>query len=116
MSGLYGTFSDSLRQVIFESTPKPFISSWDQSSQEIIEIKHRRKAMPGRDGTGPLGQGPLTGRSMGCCAVDIDRANMGNARGRNQKFSNFNRGYGPRMGASCGRGDQRGRGRLKQSS
>ncbi len=70
--------------------------------------------MPGRDGTGPLGQGPLTGRSLGCCAVDIDRVNMGNTRGnnRNQEVSSFNRGYGPRMmGAGCGRGNRRGRGR-----
>jgi hypothetical protein len=24
--------------------------------------------MPGRDGTGPLGKGPMTGRGMGYCA------------------------------------------------
>jgi hypothetical protein len=29
--------------------------------------------MPGGDRTGPLGQGPMTGRSMGYCAVRVPR-------------------------------------------
>jgi hypothetical protein len=29
--------------------------------------------MPRFDGTGPLGQGPMTGRGMGYCAVPADR-------------------------------------------
>lgn len=31
--------------------------------------------MPGFDGSGPLGQGPLTGRGMGYCAVPLDEVN-----------------------------------------
>ena len=30
--------------------------------------------MPGFDGTGPMGLGPLTGRGMGYCAVPVDQA------------------------------------------
>lgn len=29
--------------------------------------------MPGYDGTGPRGQGPMTGRGEGYCAVPLDR-------------------------------------------
>ncbi|MBU5689764.1 MAG: DUF5320 domain-containing protein [Candidatus Aenigmatarchaeota archaeon] len=32
--------------------------------------------MPGRDGTGPLGQGPLTGRGLGRCRKHRDIANI----------------------------------------
>ena len=27
--------------------------------------------MPGFDGTGPHGKGPMTGRGMGCCAIPL---------------------------------------------
>ena len=47
--------------------------------------------MPNRDKTGPMGQGPLTGRGLGPC---------GQGTGRN-----FGRGFG------CGRGFGRGLGR-----
>lgn len=40
--------------------------------------------MPRRDGTGPMGQGPLTGRGLGPCA-------RGSAFGRG-----MGRGFGPR--------------------
>ncbi len=30
--------------------------------------------MPGFDGTGPMGQGPMTGRGMGYCAVPLPPA------------------------------------------
>ena len=57
--------------------------------------------MPFRDGTGPGGKGPMTGRSEGYCIVDIRRS-----------FNTpvFSRGwFGPARG--CRRGASRGRGR-----
>ncbi|MFA5100509.1 MAG: DUF5320 domain-containing protein [Candidatus Omnitrophota bacterium] len=44
--------------------------------------------MPGFDGTGPMGQGPMTGGGRGYCAVAVNNAGrqpaqgMRNARGR----------------------------------
>jgi hypothetical protein len=40
--------------------------------------------MPGQDGTGPLGQGPLTGRGLGPCGCGMRRG--------------FSRGYGRGFG------------------
>jgi hypothetical protein len=40
--------------------------------------------MPGQDGTGPLGQGPLTGRGLGPCGCGMRRG--------------FGRGYGRGFG------------------
>lgn len=37
--------------------------------------------MPNRDGTGPEGKGPKTGRGMGKCAGDNPRPNIGRGRG-----------------------------------
>jgi len=37
--------------------------------------------MPGRDGTGPKGQGPMTGRGMGLCILKIDPFEPGSADG-----------------------------------
>lgn len=48
--------------------------------------------MPGRDGTGPMGQGSVTGRGLGFCTGV-------NAR----KYSNsLRRGFGYRMGLNYG--------------
>ena len=33
--------------------------------------------MPGFDGTGPMGLGPLTGRGMGYCAVPVGQSPVG---------------------------------------
>lgn len=44
--------------------------------------------MPGFDGTGPLGQGPRTGRGLGYCAPGLG----------------FGRGYGLGRGRGLGRG------------
>ena len=38
--------------------------------------------MPGGDGTGPLGQGPMTGRGMGWCGHRGDARGLGRGRGR----------------------------------
>ena len=44
--------------------------------------------MPGGNGKGPLGVGPMTGRGMGRCATGYGNAGFGRDRG----------GCGPRMG------------------
>lgn len=56
--------------------------------------------MPGYDGTGPRGEGPMTGGGFGYCAGDV-RPIFGRARG-------FGRGGG--FGRGLGRGFGRGRG------
>ena len=54
--------------------------------------------MPGGDRTGPLGEGPLTGRRLGYCA-GFDRPGFMNVR------SNWGGGYGRRFrGGYTGRG------------
>jgi len=47
--------------------------------------------MPGQDGTGPTGQGALTGRGLGPCGAGL-------ARGRG-----FGRGFGRGLGRGFGR-------------
>ena len=37
--------------------------------------------MPGFDGTGPLGQGPMTGRVRGFCALKVSEENPGEVKG-----------------------------------
>lgn len=59
--------------------------------------------MPRRDGTGPMGAGPMTGRGFGPCAAD--RA-MGNRAGLGMGY-----GYGRGRGCGYGRGYGRGFGR-----
>lgn len=46
--------------------------------------------MPGQDGTGPQGQGPMTGRKMGLC----------NSSNRSRRYNNrvFRRGRGRGLG------------------
>ncbi|MDD2294724.1 MAG: DUF5320 domain-containing protein [Eubacteriales bacterium] len=48
--------------------------------------------MPGRDGTGPLGQGAMTGRGLGVCT------------GANVGFFGAGRGCGMGLGGGYGRG------------
>jgi hypothetical protein len=55
--------------------------------------------MPGGDGTGPLGRGPLTGRGLGPCA--------GYSVPRDANSPRFGRGYG--QGFGRGYGKSRGR-------
>lgn len=59
--------------------------------------------MPGRDGTGPLGAGPMTGRGAGRCAGfnNAGRANATQGRGP------CGRGLGRRQGGGGGRGGRR---------
>jgi len=67
--------------------------------------------MPGYDGTGPLGQGPMTGRGMGLCAGG-DRYNKPGFFGRwfGRRFG-FGRGFRAGRGMGFGRGARAGRGR-----
>lgn len=63
--------------------------------------------MPGFDGTGPMGQGPMTGRGMGYCGPAQGgtpgrplglgmRRGFGGGRGRGRGFRRFAYGgYGP---------------------
>ena len=60
--------------------------------------------MPRGDRTGPLGEGPLTGRRMGYCA------------GEDQPGYMFNTGFGVRRGRSQGAGFGRGYRRYMGSS
>ena len=61
--------------------------------------------MPGGDGTGPRGKGPMTGGGLGRCAEGAwpnqgnDRPRQGRGRGRGRGFGRgFGRGLAQRMG------------------
>jgi len=41
--------------------------------------------MPNRDGTGPEGKGPKTGRQMGNCKDTLPKRGLGRGRGRNSQ-------------------------------
>lgn len=62
--------------------------------------------MPGRDGTGPMGQGPLTGGGRGPCAVEPNDGDWEPGYGRGG-----GRGYGRGGGRRYGHGGGRGYGR-----
>ena len=62
--------------------------------------------MPGRNGTGPMGQGPMTGRGLGRCSAGNNGQNksknttdlvpgrgMGNGRGRGINSGSGKRGW-----------------------
>ena len=55
--------------------------------------------MPGFDGTGPMGAGPMTGGGQGFCNPASAGYGRGFGRGRG-----FRRGYGPGFGRGFGRG------------
>ncbi len=54
--------------------------------------------MPGRDGTGPVGAGSMTGRGLGLCTAD------------NAVKDGANRAMGSGLGLACRRGSGRGLG------
>ncbi len=71
--------------------------------------------MPGFNGTGPEGKGPLTGRRLGRCNPDNNKsntdnpesdfpANAGRGRGYGRGFAAGGRGRGPGRGFGGGRG------------
>ncbi|MFH1479239.1 MAG: DUF5320 domain-containing protein [Candidatus Omnitrophota bacterium] len=48
--------------------------------------------MPGFNGTGPLGRGPMTGGGRGYCALPVGRGmgrGLGRGRGRGWRFCNY---------------------------
>lgn len=51
--------------------------------------------MPGKDGTGPTGAGPMTGRALGLC-TDTDESKRGFFRGRGLGLGR-GRGFGRRF-------------------
>ncbi len=55
--------------------------------------------MPGRDGTGPWGKGPMTGRGAGFCGTGVARGNRRFAGG-----PAAGNGMGPGPGRGCGGG------------
>lgn len=60
--------------------------------------------MPGRDGSGPMGMGPMTGRGLGLCSgVDAPYYGPGFRRGCGRGL-----GWGAGMGRGRGRGFGRG--------
>lgn len=70
--------------------------------------------MPGRDGTGPTGQGPMTGRAMGQCDTDAtDDLPKKGGRGRG-RGDGRGRGRGRGCGNGGGRGQRRRAGRQDQ--
>lgn len=54
--------------------------------------------MPGRNGTGPVGYGPMTGRGMGYCTGAYPSGNGAWTGNR------YGRGFGYRLGCGYGRG------------
>jgi len=57
--------------------------------------------MPGRNGTGPEGKGPMTGRKMGLCNSGDNNAEAKNsvyAFGRGNRPAGAGRGLGRRQG------------------
>ena len=83
--------------------------------------------MPGFDGTGPQGRGPMTGKGMGFCVLKEPKDKPGQVEGfvGIQSTSVSQYGYGPfytaarpmygigfGRGCGCGRGLRGGRGRF----
>ena len=66
--------------------------------------------MPRRDGTGPLGRGPMTGRGMGMCILAADALRRGVGAGRNLRRGAA-MGFSPGMGRGAGWGMASGLGR-----
>ncbi|MDY6825962.1 MAG: DUF5320 domain-containing protein [Bacillota bacterium] len=71
--------------------------------------------MPGFDGTGPYGGGPMTGRGFGYCAVPVQQAGYniptyGYAPYRPYGRPRFSLGFGRGLGRGRGPGGLGGRG------
>jgi len=75
------------------------------ASQTFINNSKFLEIMPGRDKSGPLGQGPGTGRGVGLCATPNNDANTNNVA------PGAGRGFGRRGNGGAGRGAGNGAGR-----
>ncbi|MGD9977062.1 MAG: DUF5320 domain-containing protein [Bacteroidales bacterium] len=68
--------------------------------------------MPGYNQTGPLGQGPMTGRKMGRCTnFGANRKNVSNKTENNSTENSMEIPFGKGRGMGYGRGFGRGLGR-----
>ena len=75
--------------------------SFELEGEEIILFLERRNIMPGFDGTGPMGQGTMTGGGFGNC---VPYASMGLGRGyRNAMGRGFRGNSSPSPGGGRGR-------------
>jgi hypothetical protein len=68
--------------------------------------------MPGKDGTGPKGQGPMTGGRRGCCGGGNPNAGRGQGKGRGQGGRRGQCGGGT---PGSGQGPGQGRGNCRSS-
>ena len=70
-----------------------------QKEKRVLELgtQERRPIMPGGDGTGPAGMGPMTGRAAGYCAGYPMAGYMNPIPGRGVGFG-WGRGYGRGLG------------------
>ena len=66
--------------------------------------------MPRRDGTGPEGMGPMTGRGSGGCSPNQAGTNV-TGRGSRKQGRGVGQGGGQGGGQGAGRGKGQGRGR-----
>ena len=79
--------SEAFINVIMNTYSKPLYTTIMNIYSQLKEVKNK---MPNRDGTGPMGQGPMTGRGMGPCGAGQARG-FGGGRG-------FGRGQGRGFG------------------
>jgi hypothetical protein len=81
----------------------------ENAAEEAAVCSHTKEVsvMPKRDGTGPMGNGRMTGRGRGACNPD-----RGNFRNNEQGGRNAGRGSGQDRGSgrNSGRGFGQGRG------
>lgn len=81
------------------------VRPWDDLSSGTKEDD-----MPGFDGTGPRGMGPMTGGGRGFCSPwGVGRRSYGAGLGRGGRFGGFGGGYGRGYGAYGGLGGGYGR-------
>jgi predicted DNA-binding protein (UPF0251 family) len=93
----------------------PVTRDGDQRGEDMLEP--RSPDMPGRDKTGPMNEGPATGRGLGGCKeTNTENENgtqtgVGRGRGGAGRGRGRGRGFGPGDGTgNRGRGRGRGRG------
>ena len=76
---------------------KAWVAATAEAVEQIIQTEKGATTMPARNGTGPMGMGPMAGRGMGVCAAGVVAP------------ASINMTPGRGFGMGCGRGF-RGRG------